>query len=108
VLPTKNKVSEILVLGEKQPHLARREVDNIHVAQTCGSLRNVSYVMTGRAQKTNQRRCDAFVSKPTHASAVDDFFVGEIVGSKCLRGVDIVKREPGMIPKDHLGRYASA
>ena len=108
MLSTKNKVSEILVLGEKQPHLARREVDNIHVAQTRSRFGNISHIMTGGPQKSDQRRRNTFVSEPTHASAVDDFFVGEIVGSKCLRCVDIVKREPGMIPKDHLGRYASA
>jgi len=34
--------------------------------------------------------------------------VGEIVGGKCLRRVDIVERQPSMIRKDGLGRHASA
>ena len=35
---------------------------------------------------------DAFIDEPAHALAVDDIFVGEVIGGKGLRGMDIIKR----------------
>jgi hypothetical protein len=83
-------------------------VNNIRIVQTRGSFRDIEHIVTGRAQKPNHGSRDAFVSEPAHASTIDDFFVGKIVGSKCLRGMDIVKRQPWMVHEDRLGRHASA
>jgi hypothetical protein len=65
-LPAKDKVAEILVLGKQQSHLARREHDNIRVAQARCSFRDIEYVVSISAQKRNQSRRDTFVSEPAH------------------------------------------
>ena len=60
-LPAKDKIAEVFVLGKQQSRLARRERDNVCVAQTRSSFSDVEYVVTGGAQKCDQRRRDAFV-----------------------------------------------
>jgi hypothetical protein len=107
-LPTKDKIAEIFVLGKEQSHLTRRERNNIRVAQTRNSFGDIEHVVTSAAQKPNQVGRDAFISEPSHASTVDDFFVGEIVGGKCLRGADIVKRQPWVVHEDCFRRDTGA
>jgi hypothetical protein len=46
--------------------------------------------VTVRTQKRDQRRRNAFVREPTHLLAVNDVFVGEIVGGKRLRGLNVM------------------
>jgi hypothetical protein len=89
-LPAKDKIAKILVLGEQQSLLAQRERDNIRVAQTGSGFRDIEHIVTVCPQKHDQRRRDAFVREPAHLLAVNDVFVGEIVGGKPLRGKDII------------------
>ena len=107
-LPAKDEIAEIFVLSKEQSHLARRERNNIRVAQTRSSFGDIQHVMTGGAQKPNQVGRNAFVGEPSHASTVDDFFISEIIRSKGLRGADIVKSQPWMVHEDRLGRHAGA
>lgn len=107
-LPAKDQIAEILVLGKQKPSFARPEQNNICIAQTSSGLGDIEYVVTGGAQKPNQVGRDAFVSEPPHASAVDNFFVGEIVGGKCLRGAYIVQCQPWVVRKDCFMRYTGA
>ena len=83
----------------------QRERDNVRVAHTGCSFRNIEHIMTPPTQKCYQRRRDAFVREPTHVSTVDDIFVGQIIGSECLRGTDIIECQPRVIHKDRLGRH---
>jgi hypothetical protein len=99
-LSTKDKIAEILVFSEQKSLLAQRERDDSGVVQPCGRFRHIEYLVASRAQYCDQRRRDAFVSEPAHASAVNNVFVGEIVRGKRLRGPDIVKCEPWMVRED--------
>ena len=91
-LSAKDQIAEIFVFGKQQSHLARRECDDIGIAQTGSGFCDIEHVVTVGPQKRNQGCCDAFVSEPAHVLAVNDVFVGEIIGGKCLRGTDVVKR----------------
>ena len=57
---------EIFILSKQHPHLARRERDNIRIAQTRCSFRYVDHVVSVSAQKRDQARRDTFVSEPAH------------------------------------------
>jgi hypothetical protein len=84
------------------------EGDNIRVAQTRGGFRDIKHVMTAGAQKSNQRRRDAFVGEPAQVLPVNDVFVGEIIGGKSLRGPDVVMCQPRVIHEDRFGRHTGA
>src|SRR5712691_472660 len=62
--------------------------------------------------KSRDKGCiDAFIGKPTHAvprSAIYEFLIGEIVGSKGLSGPEIVERKLRMVGENCLRRHASS
>src|SRR5439155_5842319 len=62
--------------------------------------------MTKQTQGSDHGRHNAFVRKPTYRSAVNDFFVGEIVHCKRLGGQNIVMRQARMVGHDRLERHA--
>jgi hypothetical protein len=48
--------------------------------------------MTGAAQLSNERCSDTLVRQPKHDSAIDDVFVGQIVGRERLGCPNIIGR----------------
>ena len=89
-------------------HPGKGEGDDIGVAQASGSLGDIQDVVPDRPPKCDQGRCDTFVSEPAHILAVDDVFVGQIVGGESLRCQDIFGIKPGVICKDCFDRHAGA
>jgi len=104
----KDKFAKILVFGEQESFFTQRERDHIRVAQTNGCFRDIEYIVAVRTQKRDQWRRNPFVREPAHLLAINDVFVGEIVGGKCLRGQDIISRQPRMVGEDRLQRHAGA
>lgn len=84
------------------------ECYDIRFAQARGSLGDVKHVMTGRAEKGYQRCRNTFVGEPAQISTVDNVFVSEIVGCKCLRCPDICISQPRVVRKDRLNRHTGA
>ena len=50
------------------------------------------------AQQADERRIDAFIDQPSHrASAVDQRFIGQIIGREGLGGKDILEARSGRV-----------
>jgi hypothetical protein len=67
--------------------------------------------MTRASEPAYQARIDTFIGEPAHLHAflaVDQFFVGQVIRSKCLGRANIITGQPRVVGENGLGAHPSS
>ena len=106
---TKDQVTEILVFRHQQAIFAICAAHDLYVGRPRRNIGHVDSVVPALVQKGDQRRIHAFVDQPAHAVlAIDERFIGQIVGGEGLRRPNVFERQSRVVADDRFSRHAGA